>query len=396
MMESNGPAQTSLAIASTGPGGTRDRLETLTTIRLFAALHVVLFHFSGAVFQFSTVLVNIINTGYYAVTMFYVLSGFVLVYSGSDAAGNIYRTRCEFWVARIARIYPAYLLAFVLCIPHTLAFAIHSYPGYTGLIKGGIAGASYLLMVQSWFPRLASWWNFPGWSVSVEVFFYLCFPFLLLPVSRLKSRQCYTLISICWTLSLLVYLVLYRLDPWWSVALNYNPFLRLPGFVTGMAMGRIFLLRPVAKKRSMGWLIGASVLCLLAIGASLLLPLSTLRDTILVPAFAFLVYSCAADRSRVAAALSWGPLVLLGDASYSTYILQWPVFSLCGFSVLSMTAWKLMTFVVILLAASVLSFRAIESPLRRAIMSNPCTLRVMKSSGLRFQAPRVAGTATSA
>jgi peptidoglycan/LPS O-acetylase OafA/YrhL len=371
MAHSNVPALTGPATATIAKTGIRHRLEALTTIRLFAALHVVFFHFSGSVFHFSPLLTKTVNVGYYAVSMFYVLSGFVLVFAYSDAAGSLRGTRGEFWLARMTRIYPAYLLAFILCIPSVAIFAIHSYPGYTGLVKAAISGASYLLMVQAWLPRLASWWNFPGWSVSVEAFFYLCFPFLQPRILRLGIRQCYALIGACWVASLLVYVVSHRIpdletNPWWASALGYNPLVRLPTFLTGMAVGRIFLLRQTAE-RSPVRLIGAAILCLLAIGWSLLLTQGTLRDTILAPAFALLVYSCAADRSWIVATLSFGPLVLLGEASYSTYILQWPVFSLSGLSVPTITAWKLLGFVLLLLLLSVLSFRYLESPLRRAI-----------------------------
>lgn len=50
-----------------------------------------------------------------------------------------------------------------------------------------------------------------------------------------------------------------------------------------------------------------------------------LHNGVLDPLFAVLIYRLAAGAGPIARVLSWRPLVVLGEASYSIYILQSPV-----------------------------------------------------------------------
>src|SRR3989442_119097 len=83
----------------------RPKLRALTTLRFFAALHVVLFHLrvigilSGGPWWYQ----NFASIGYIGVNCFFVLSGFILVYTYAGASLNVRR----FWQAHFARIYPA-------------------------------------------------------------------------------------------------------------------------------------------------------------------------------------------------------------------------------------------------------------------------------------------------
>ena len=84
----------------------RPRLPALTSLRFFAALHVVIFHlYSIHVTEGPAWYRNLSSLGYVGVSLFFVLSGFILVYTYAGRAW----TAVTFWQARIARIYPAYL-----------------------------------------------------------------------------------------------------------------------------------------------------------------------------------------------------------------------------------------------------------------------------------------------
>jgi peptidoglycan/LPS O-acetylase OafA/YrhL len=355
------------------------RLDVLTSLRFFAAIHVVFYHYAGPVFQSFPWISRAIEIGYYAVSIFYVLSGFVLVYSYSDSHGHFRGNRKTFWIGRFARIYPAYLLGFLLCIPDVVLAILRTHRLAEGAAKASIAGIAHLAMIQAWLPRLSALWNYPGWSVSVEAFFYLCFPFLLARVSRSGTRQCYALIGISWLVSVSIYISLWywmpNLDntPLWKNGFNYNPLIRVPTFLTGMAIGRLYFLRRDQPAPSATRAVFAAIVCLAAMGLSTFLPQNTLRDIVFAPAFAYLIYSFARDRSYVAKWFSFRPLVLLGDASYSIYILQWPVFFLCGLSVESITAWTFTAYTLVLLSVSVFSFKFIEEPMRRAIRARLST-----------------------
>ncbi len=52
-------------------------------------------------------------------------------------------------------------------------------------------------MLQSWTP-LAQAWNGPSWSLSVEAFMYLTFPFIASQVARLTERRAAAVLCASW------------------------------------------------------------------------------------------------------------------------------------------------------------------------------------------------------
>ncbi|MBF9067496.1 acyltransferase [Streptacidiphilus sp. NEAU-YB345] len=169
------------ASAALRVGGPAVRLPSLTGMRFPAALLVFLFHVS---LPGRWLLPGDANSTRYArlveqaggvgVTFFFVLSGFVLTWSAREGD-----RRTSFWRRRYVKIVPNYLVAWALAML---------------LIAGGTAfwrSAATLFMLQSWVPDYATNFsvNAPGWSLSTEVFFYLCFPLLLAGVRRIAARR---------------------------------------------------------------------------------------------------------------------------------------------------------------------------------------------------------------
>ena len=329
----------------------RPPLPALTGIRFFAAIHVVLFHYAPGMPAFAR---NIVANGYMAVGFFFILSGFVLAYSYSQRKVEARR----FWTARFARIYPAYLAAFLLIAPAVVMRNLQD-PGK--LAAAGLAAAG---LFQAWIPGLSLVWNGPGWSLSNEAFFYLLFPFVLPLLAGLGRRGLWMVCGISWLAALLPQLVLNR-----EIA-AYFPLFRLGEFVLGVAAGILFLNR----RRVPGWLLPATIAVLAGYltFASSWVP-AGLRGAIAAPLFAMLVYALADPRGGRQQVLAWGPLNRLGEASYAIYILQSPV----------MAYWLLVTqgaqpggvrtpmgwagflvYTAMLIAISLLCHSHIERPLR--------------------------------
>ena len=94
------------------------RLEALTGLRFLAAFHVLIFH--AGLGQLPGVPVWIQNVAGHAdlsVSLFFVLSGFILTYNYFDRERGCRVADQQFWAARLARIYPIYLLGLVIAIP---------------------------------------------------------------------------------------------------------------------------------------------------------------------------------------------------------------------------------------------------------------------------------------
>lgn len=89
-------------------------LPSLTSLRFFAALHVFLFHlYAIKILVLPGILGSLQLIGYVGVSLFFVLSGFILVYVNSGREMRAGR----FWRERFARIYPAYLFSLLLTAP---------------------------------------------------------------------------------------------------------------------------------------------------------------------------------------------------------------------------------------------------------------------------------------
>jgi peptidoglycan/LPS O-acetylase OafA/YrhL len=341
----------------------RPALPALTSIRFFAALSVVFFHYAPAL---PRLLQNVVANGYLAVNFFFVLSGFVLAY---NYCGRPIRSR-TFWGARFARVYPCYLLGLILISPAVIArLGVHK--SWQDAVAGGLAA----VLLQAWFPKFALRWNGPGWSLSNEAFFYLLFPIILPRLARLSSTKIWAVATGCGLAALapaFVHSVFY--DNQDAAALMYMPIFRLPEFVVGAAAG-------VARVRqAFEWRFGTAPV-VAALGAFLLFspfwipPL--FRTALAVPLFAALIGSLAMG-GRSAELLSCRPLQTLGHASYAVYILQspmmaWFLFATRGWRARSGRAplgWpEFAIFTAILVGVALACHIWLETPARRWIQS---------------------------
>lgn len=343
----------------------RRPLPALTGVRIFAAYYVVTLH-TGAGYarrhHAPPILLHFLDNGYMAVSLFFVLSGFILAYTYSSqvADGSIKR---RFWEARVARIYPVYLLSLLVMVPFSMATTVWQRAGVLTMVQTWIPGP--------WQPDLGSAWNFPAWSLSVEAFFYLLFPFLLPHLHRMKTSVLRGL-----GIALMVLIAAGNLarpieqwaqspDAW--LRMMPMPFFRLPEFILGAAAGILFL-RTGRLPRS-----GLTASVAAATSIALLCIVSGRWASLAVVPFAVMIAGLAGQSGLLARLLSNRLLVLLGGASYSVYLLQLPVRSytrLLAAKVLWMPR-GLDQFLspILLLLVSLLVFLYWEEPARRALRS---------------------------
>jgi peptidoglycan/LPS O-acetylase OafA/YrhL len=391
------------------------RLNALTSLRFFAAMHVVLFHCAptlavktgaalnlmarhsdGVVRMGAAVLsrsaINLLDVGPWSVSFFFVLSGFILVYNYGDDRRPLNVRR--FWIARFARIYPVYLIGFLLAMPFVLN-AIWQVHGHAHeAVTGGILAAT---MLQSWIPRYATFWNIPAWSMSDEAFFYALFPLVLFRMRRLNStRGLVGTMTVCWAISILkepaIGFIAHRWAAFSGTAANpmsvanithYSPLCRLPEFVAGMALGRIMLLRgaPGVRGGRLAMLtLGPAVAILVLAAMGDYRPTWVNSSGALTPLFAMIVWSLSVEDGVVARMLSNRGLVFLGDSSYAIYILHLPLFAIYS----ELTAHLLphsatsvnlslfnylspMLFIVVMLCVCGFVYKSIEIPARNRV-----------------------------
>ena len=338
------------------------RIEALTFYRFIAAIVVVTHHFGN----------KLVSLGYanQMVTFFFVLSGFVMTiayYSKEEFATNSYV------IHRISRIVPVYLVALALTI----------YFRSASTVSAVILNLTFL---QAWFPPYPLSVNFPAWSLSVEMFFYLSFPFILANIKKIPSAQFMLVAAISWGFTQAVLINLLN-GPFYTGfpsrshdLIFYFPLSHFCSFLLGMGAASMFL------QNKEQWRIPA-LYSLLFISAIFILIISDYQlekmissmtgydfkfgGSFYAPVFMALILITALSDNFFTKALSLKFPVLLGEASYAMYILQVPIYMLFNRWIVPLIpADRMEHFVLYLLfltAISIVSFYWIEKPGKRLV-----------------------------
>lgn len=362
------------------------RLAPLTGARVLAALLVVIFHFGYMQVPRRTDLMyipvrllrNLVSLGSVGVGFFFVLSGFILTYTYLDGRGRLRVSRREFWAARFARIYPVYVLAFVLAAP---PFFWYTHP--RTLAEPLRIALADLTLTQAWLPSAVISWNGPGWSLSAEAFFYVLFPLCAMPLARLGRASLLIAMALCYaalTVQSLASVLLPLRGTYWQFAVAYLPLFKLPEFLMGVCLARLFTLSrpttPAGGPRSFmpGRLTAGALLAIVvALCAGPLAPRLLAAANPFDALFALLIYSLAWNQGRVAAFLSLPLMVLLGEASYALYILQVPLWDWMSHlmggngNTASPHPAYFVIYLCLALSSAVLTFWLVEKPGRRAL-----------------------------
>lgn len=152
-------------------------IQNLTGLRGFAALSVVLLHIRyGDLANAYGALAILFQTRGLGVDIFFILSGFILAYvHGKDFADGIRpKGAIQFWVARLARIYPVHLFMLVIT-----AFILPMHRLYEwSPVDTAYTFYANLFLVHAWGVTPDLTFNQPSWSISCEWAAYLIFPFL--------------------------------------------------------------------------------------------------------------------------------------------------------------------------------------------------------------------------
>lgn len=351
------------------------RIEALTFLRFFAALVVVVFHY-GRGTGLSRLAHPLMISGSQMVTFFFVLSGFVLMVSYCGRGGL---TLGKFYRARMARIAPIYWVALLWSV-----LALGQPPIWRDLLL-------HTAGLQAWVPGHVYQLNFPGWSISVEAFFYASFPLLLLLVRKhrpsprmLLGSACLlwllTQVALSWSLSQPGFSEDKRL---WFDGVHFLPINHLASFVFGCAGGYAFLKRDPKQLHSGLASVTWSLLACAAIYAALKFSPQlqgavgfqlAFKVSLLAPLFLGLIWSLARSDNALTRGLSARPLALLGEASYSLYILQTPLF--ISYRKLLLPHLGLSrevgfyVYLALLIGTSLLSLYLIERPARAFFMGS--------------------------
>jgi peptidoglycan/LPS O-acetylase OafA/YrhL len=337
-----------------------NRITSLDGLRGIAALSVVLFHINHSGY-------NIFNSGYFAVDLFFEMSGYVLALNYANAVGDISSVK-RFYRNRAWRLLPLHvvgcLLGIVMLVFQTKAGNILNGDylslgvllknllllpdfGHRSIIIGGA------LVNDALFPV-----NDPAWSLHFELLISLIFPVLIFLHARNASAR-YTIIIVFLVTFVSYCLWLKQISPGSESGNYYGGILRaLSEFSIGVGIYYIRKRRRELSNYYIGF-IYIVVMCTFSIPhVRFLIPIAWFICIFLIYPLAIYSLSCFVIKpdSKFDKVMR-----VLGDLSYPVYILHFPIYVIFELLGLSTTnAEKIMYAFVMILMFSWLIGRTID------------------------------------
>jgi len=339
----------------------------LTSLRFFFALIVFLSHYSWkgkAIFA----------EGDIGVEFFYILSGFIISYTYKDKfkSGKI-KTR-DFLAARIARIYPLHCLTFILFL------IIQPFDWLKAFFN--------ITLLQSFVPLESYYFSFNAvsWSISCEMFFYLCFPLLLFLQMKLNVHNKILLL----TLFLISYFLgIYFIPESYHHAIFYvNPILRIFNFIIGMGLFNLYEYLYSIDIKNCRILKNKIIVNLIEIIPFLILAIMIMLANKVPQVYRYdcyywipiilIIISCSQvfGYGIISKILSQRFLIIGGEISFGFYMLHNPILLFSArYNINEFARFAIIFFSV--LAASLISFYLYETPAKKMIFAilTKCRLR---------------------
>jgi peptidoglycan/LPS O-acetylase OafA/YrhL len=352
----------------------RERFVALDSWRGICALVVVLFHYPVWGWIHAQ---PIIENGYLFVDFFFVLSGFVIVTAYGDRLDSP-RAVGGFLLRRFGRLWPLHLT--LLAVFVAIALARRSFNADDQ--HSAHAVVTNLLMIHGLGVEPGLTWNSPSWSISVEWFLYLTFAL----VAAAPYRP-----VVYVALAALGAAVLILKAPFHAASTyDYGFFRGLAGFFVGALLTYLpRLRRGLAAEAAAA---GVAVAFVIAGRWLFLAPL----------VFALVVYVFAGSDGLLSRALRWRPCALIGEWSYSLYMVHtlvvaaiWNLHRPLGFypiqggghlgATLPREIIGAAAYLAVTIALSWLTFSLVEQPGRRWF--NRLAVRRFSSAPVALQAP---------
>ena len=314
-------------------------IPPLTGLRAIAAGVVFFYHWFFHYLEESPLLLSApFRVGYVGVPIFFALSGFLITLRYYDDFIDKRTTYWAYMAKRVIRIYPLYFFV--------LTFFVAAFGRPTNMIPETMFGwiVTYSL-TQAFFPDLIFYGTLVGWTLTIELLFYLIAPWVLRSIPRTMSIRNITIFLIALSISFIALgYVISQLPANWlphTIAgqdmdwlMHYSIFGHLPDFLIGVLFAFIYMrqncflkLRHHASK--LIWLSIAGMYLSTVLLDYLNYPLGSFPDrslAFLVALFSSgLILGTAYDdqhTSIITRLLSARWVVYLGFVSYALYLIQ--------------------------------------------------------------------------
>ncbi|OTG97468.1 acyltransferase [Acinetobacter sp. ANC 4654] len=263
----------------------------------------------------------IARNGNYGVTMFFVISGFLITQHTLQRSGSLAQINLkDFYIRRIARIMPC-LVLLVAMVTILASFGLKPFLNQAPNDIEVSYGLTVFSAFSFWMNILIiqyGWVNYALgvlWSLSVEEVFYLIFPMLCLLLGRGKGFILFLLVVICYAP---YFRALHCAEQ--SGAYLYHYFSSFDGIAIGC------LTALMAQKFQLNRKMNPSVIlfmCLLMIGLYVYAPIkevSTWGISVFAVLAALLIFCFAQNPQAAAQSKMSKAMVWIGQRSYEMYL----------------------------------------------------------------------------
>ena len=323
------------------------KIESLQALRALAFLSIFLFHAHGPFIMV-----------YFAVTVFFVLSGFLLMYRHGEEDGPVSVTdNLRFAAKKISGIYPLHIITMLISVGWYIALMILKGDVLKRILNLFICLGFNITLTQSWIPidEINVSLNGVAWYLSVIVFLYFLFPWISRLIRRINKTS--FLIPVCAVLLLMQILIsAVTLDKSYGTWATYIfPVFRVADFFTGCSFGYIY-----RNRKSAGQSVAvATVIEVLAVAITVSVELwknavhvGTIarsinnRTTLYILLAVLWIWLFAERRGVITKLLSNRYLIGLGNISAYTYLIhfvftQYTTFALNFFDITGRGIWTL-------------------------------------------------------
>jgi peptidoglycan/LPS O-acetylase OafA/YrhL len=287
----------------------------LDSLRGLLASTIVFFHLPTDGWLWS---LRYVQHGYLAVTFFFVLSGFVIGTTYGERLANGFPLK-RFLGLRLGRIYPLHLFMILVMIAYQVARVwldigvARDIPPFSDRFAPWLLPYNFLLM-QKFAGELS--WNDPSWSIGVEWWTYMIFAVLAM---RLVIRRGILATAI---LMILPWVYFHARDIYpghgWDETFDCTMNFGLGLIVCDMRKWPIWCLTDRIKR------VGGTLLELVAgvIGLWMINQFGGKLSLLIAPTFAFVIAVFSLERGLISRLLQTAPMLLVGELSYSIYMIH--------------------------------------------------------------------------
>lgn len=224
------------------------RIHELDGLRGFLALYVAAYHLANPLHALAATLdqwVPVFRQGWYAVDVFFIMSGFVMmhVYAQFFVKSMSPQAIKKFYIARVARLYPVHIVTLIAMVVIVVPAGWYNLNLFNseGRFSASAALASLFMLHGPWIDHRT--WNYPSWSISAEWHAYLLFPFVAGMISRSRGPAVYLFFVVCTIIPFALYIGNFVAERYPTNG-SYLLVRAIPLFIVGITVYRLRSINP--------------------------------------------------------------------------------------------------------------------------------------------------------